>query len=104
MIRHIVLIKFTRHASEPDIAEIFGGLAALTQRLPGACGFAGGRSQSPEQIERGYMHGFTVDFHSWEDLKTYAVHPEHKALGARIVANAEGGIDGVLVLDLNVPN
>lgn len=103
MIRHIVLTRFTPETPEEAIAEIYAGLASLTNQLPGARGFAGGRSDSPERIERGYHHGFVVDFDTWADLKTYADHPEHQALGARLVAMAQGGLDGVLVLDIESP-
>ena len=33
-------------------------------------------------------------------LAAYQDHPDHKALGARLVANAKGGLDGILVFDL----
>ena len=102
MVRHIVLTKFKPGTPEDKIAAIYAGLAKVTEAMPGATGFAGGRSESPEQIERGYMHGFTVDFDDWEALQTYADNPEHKALGAQLVENAVGGIDGILVLDLDV--
>lgn len=102
MIRHIVLTKFKPEATEERIAEIYRGLSALTETLPGAQGFTGGRSESPEQIERGYMHGFVIDFDSWDALQTYTDNPDHKALGALLVENAVGGIDGILVLDLDV--
>ncbi|MEO1733172.1 MAG: Dabb family protein [Pseudomonadota bacterium] len=102
MIRHIVLTKFKPETSETHIAEIYAGLAALTEKLPGAQNFTGGRSQSPEQIERGYMHGFVIDFDSWDALQTYADNTEHKSFGSQLVENAVGGIDGILVLDLEV--
>lgn len=102
MIRHIVLTKFTPDTSEDKIAEIYAKLSALADDLPGAQNFTGGRSQSPEQIERGYMHGFVIDFDSWDALQNYAGNAEHKRLGAQLVANAVGGIDGILVLDLDV--
>lgn len=102
MIRHIVLTKFKPETTEEKIAEIYASLSELTDALPGARNFTGGRSQSPEQIERGYMHGFVIDFDSWSDLKTYADHPTDQALGARLVENAAGGIDGILVVDLDV--
>ncbi len=102
MIRHIVLTKFKPDTDEDTIAGIYAGLSALADTLPGAQNFTGGRSESPEQIERGYMHGFVIDFDSWADLKTYAENPEHQALGGQLVANAVGGIDGILVLDLDV--
>lgn len=102
MIRHIVLTKFKPDTSEALINEIYQGLAALSESLPGASNFTGGRSESPEQIERGYMHGFVIDFDSWHALQNYADNPAHQALGGRLVANAVGGIDGILVLDLDV--
>ena len=100
MIRHIVLTKFKPETSEEVIAGIYSGLSALCAQLPGAGGFTGGRSESPEQMERGYMHGFVVDFEDWKTLQSYADNPDHKALGAQLVENAVGGIDGILVLDL----
>ena len=102
MIRHIVLTKFKPETSEAKIAGIYAGLSALAETLPGAQNFTGGRSQSPEQIERGYMHGFVIDFDSWDALQNYADNPDHQALGGQLVANAVGGTDGILVLDLNV--
>ncbi|MDC0496359.1 Dabb family protein [Planktomarina temperata] len=102
MIRHIVLTKFKPDTSEDKIAELYEGLSAVADKLPGAYGFTGGRSESPEQIERGYMHGFVIDFDDWTALQTYANNEDHKALGAQLVANAVGGIDGILVLDLPV--
>lgn len=102
MIRHIVLTKFKLETPEDKIAQIYGGLSAVAEKLPGAHGFTGGRSESPEQIERGYMHGFVIDFDDWAALQAYADNEDHKALGAQLVANAVGGIDGILVLDLPV--
>ena len=102
MIRHIVLTKFKPETPEDKISEIYAGLSAVVEAMPGAKCFVGGRSESPEQIERGYMHGFVVDFVDWDALKTYQNNEDHKALGAQLVENAIGGIDGILVLDLNV--
>lgn len=104
MIRHIVLTKVAPETTEETIAEIHAGLSALTDSLPGARGFTGGPSRSPENLERGYTHAFTIDFCSWADLDGYARHPDHRALGARIVENAEGGLDGLLVLDIEMPD
>ena len=102
MIRHIVLTKFKPETSEDTIAGIYAGLSSVTERLEGAHNFTGGRSKSPEQIERGYMHGFVVDFDDWDALQRYADDEEHKAYGGQLVENAVGGIDGILVLDLDV--
>lgn len=100
MIRHIVLTRFKATATEEQISDIYAGLQSLTQSMEGVINFGGGRSESPENIERGYKHGFSIDFDSWDHLETYANNEVHKALGARLVALAEGGVDGVLVLDI----
>lgn len=98
MIRHIVLIRFRPDVSEERIRAILGALGPLSERL--GFTYAAGRSESPEKIERGYLHGFTIDFASWEALAIYAEDPGHKAFGGQLVAHAEGGVEGILVFDL----
>jgi hypothetical protein len=95
MIRHIVLIRFK---PEADATALLAPLAMLTQKLNFTAVW--GKSESPEQIERGYLHGFTADFASWEALAEYAADPDHQAFGAGLVTGAVGGIDGILVFDL----
>ncbi len=103
MIRHIVLLKARPEVTEAQIAAIFADLAAIKAQLPGILAIHSGRSESPEKIERGYLHGFTVDFTDWDALAAYQDHPDHKRVGAALVAAAEGGIDGILVFDLPAP-
>jgi hypothetical protein len=98
MIRHIVLLKARAGVTDAQIAAIFADLHSL--KLPGILAIHSGRSESPEKIERGYLHGFTVDFADWDALATYQAHPDHKRVGAALVAAAEGGLDGILVFDL----
>ncbi|MES2334111.1 MAG: Dabb family protein [Pseudomonadota bacterium] len=100
MIRHIVLLKARPEVTDDHIRTIFAELHALT--LPGILAIHSGRSESPEKIERGYLHGFTVDFADWRALATYLDHPDHKRVGAALVAAAQGGLDGILVFDLPV--
>ena len=100
MIRHIVLIRFRDDVSEGTIRTIFDDLHKMEGRIPGLGSVKSGRSESPEQIERGYMHGFTADFADWAALAAYQEHPDHKRVGDALVENAEGGLDGILVFDL----
>lgn len=102
MIRHIVLIRFRPDVTEARIAGIFADLTAIRDLLPGVLSIAAGRSESPEQIERGYLHGFTVDFADWAALAAYQAHPDHRRVGAALVDAAVGGLDGILVFDLPV--
>lgn len=101
MIRHIVLVRFRPDLGEDRIAALLAPLGPLSARL----GFAAtwGRSESPEKIERGFLHGFIADFADWAALEAYQNDPEHKAFGAGLVAHAQGGLDGILVFDLPVP-
>ena len=101
MIRHIVLLKARPEVTDDHIRAIFAELHAL-MTLPGILAIHSGRSESPEKIERGYLHGFTVDFADWRALATYLDHPDHKRVGAALVAAAQGGLDGILVFDLPV--
>ncbi|MBU0582523.1 MAG: Dabb family protein [Alphaproteobacteria bacterium] len=100
MIRHIVLVRFRPEVSDAAIAKIFADLDAIRSVVPGVLAIASGRSESPEKIERGYMHGFTVDFAGGEALAAYQAHPDHRAVGEALVASAQGGLDGILVFDL----
>lgn len=102
MIRHIVLVKFKPDVSDGTIDKIFSELHDIKDKLPGVLSITSGKSESPEKIERGYMHGFVADFADWDTLAAYQAHPDHKAVGAQLVANAVGGIDGILVLDIPV--
>ena len=102
MIRHIVLIRFRADVPEATISGIFADLHGLQGHLPGLLTITSGRSESPEQIERGYMHGFVADFADWAALADYQAHPDHQRAGAALVAHAAGGLDGILVFDLMV--
>lgn len=98
MIRHIVLVKTRPEVTETEVAAIFADLHRL--ELPGMLAVHSGRSMSPEKIERGYLHGFTIDFTDWDALAAYQDHPDHKRAGRALVAAAQGGLDGILVFDL----
>ncbi|KUF10714.1 Dabb family protein [Pseudoponticoccus marisrubri] len=102
MIRHIVLIRFRPDVSEAKIAELFEELHRIEDKLPGLIGITSGRSDSPEKMERGYMHGFVADFSDWDGLQAYQDHPEHQALGAKLVDHAVDGKEGILCFDLPV--
>ncbi len=102
MIRHIVLVKFRPEIDPTAIEAIFADLHRIKTALPGVLSITSGRSESPERIERGYMHGFVADFADWDALAAYQAHPDHKRVGAALVASAEGGLDGILVFDLPV--
>lgn len=96
MIRHIVLVKFKTGA---DVETIFAALKALQTKMPGIISITTGKDNSPEELQRGNTHGFSVDFVDAAARDAYLPHPEHQKVGAMIVAAAEGGIEGITVAD-----
>lgn len=99
MIRHIVLVRFRPDVPPAEIAAIFAALHALKAAIPGISAIADGANVSPEGLARGFTHGFTVDFADVAARDRYLADPEHGKVGAALVGAAEGGVDGVLVLD-----
>lgn len=95
-IRHTVLIHFKPGA---DVPAIFAALTSLQQKIPGIISISAGRDCSPEGMQRGHTHGFTVDFVNASARDAYLPHPEHQKVGAMIVAGAVGGVAGVTVVD-----
>ena len=101
MIRHVVLIKFRDDVSDSDIDALFNEeLNGFKERVDGISAVSWGRSDSPEKIERGYMHGFIVDFKDWDAHKAYNDDSKHAVFEEKVLALTVGGLDGVLVFDL----
>jgi Stress responsive A/B Barrel Domain len=99
MIRHVVLLKL-RDTS--DASSIFTALKSLESQIPGIIDIRCGADSSPEGLQRGFTHAFTVDFVDAAARDGYLPHPAHQKVGAMIVAACEGGVDGVLVLDWEI--
>jgi hypothetical protein len=103
MIRHCVFIRFKPETAKETKAAIFAEIAALKPRLPGFLAAHIGDNVSPEAgMDKGYREGFVVDFDGPAARDAYLSDPEHQKTGARIVDNAVGGIDGILVYDIEI--
>jgi Stress responsive A/B Barrel Domain len=99
MIRHLVLLKIK---DAREASQIFTALKSLQSLIPGILNISAGADCSPEGLQRGFNHGFTVDFVDAAARDAYLPHPAHQRVGAMIVAACEGGVDGVLVLDFEI--
>jgi hypothetical protein len=99
MIRHTVLLKVRSDVTESEIANVFAALKSLQQEIPGILTISTGKDNSPEGLQRGHTHGFTVDFDSAASRDAYLPHPAHQKVGARIVSMCEGGVAGITVVD-----
>lgn len=104
MIRHCVMLHLAADAQQAALDEIMQSLAALVDRLDGCSGFCAGPNRDFEGKSPDFSFGFTLDARDETALTAYAVHPDHKALGARLVALCEGGGDGIMVFDIEAPS
>lgn len=105
MIRHCVFIRFRPEVSEAEKAAIFAEISELKERLPGFLDAHIGANVSPEVgMDKGYSNGFIVDFVDAAARDAYLEDPDHRSTGAKIVAAAEGGVQGVFVYDLEIPD
>ncbi len=102
MIRHCVFVRY-QPDTPPEVKRQIGAeIAALKGRLPGLRAVHLGDNVSPEGLDEGHSEGFMVDFDDEAALHRYLEDPEHKKTGAKIVANAEGGLKGIFVYDLSI--
>ncbi len=101
MIRHIVLVRFREEISEHQIEALFAEIKALQPSISGMLGVVSGRSLELEKLEKGFRHGFIVEFDDPAALEAYQNNEDHRRTGARLVEAAEGGLEGILVFDLS---
>jgi hypothetical protein len=103
MIRHIVLLRFKENVTAADKAAHYAELEGLKGHLKGILGSQFGPNVSPEEpVIHGFKDGFWFDFEDEAARDAYLVDPAHQAAGAKLVANAEGGRDGLVVFDMKV--
>ncbi|RWB61502.1 Dabb family protein [Mesorhizobium sp.] len=103
MIRHCVFVRFRDDISSSERAAIHADLEALRSLIDGMGKVHFSANVSPEPFARGFTHGFTVDFRDAAARDAYLVHEAHQRAGARLVAALEGGTDGLMVVDLEIP-
>ncbi|MEM9786092.1 MAG: Dabb family protein [Pseudomonadota bacterium] len=103
MIRHIVLLALRDDHDPDECATIMDQLAALVEHLPGFVAFEHGPNRDYEQKSQHYPYGFVGTFSDAAALQTYAGDARHSALGAGLVDLCQGGADGIMVIDLEVP-
>ena len=77
-VHHLVLLKFKPDTPATTIAELFEALARLQTVIPGIAHFCGGAYSSPEGLNQGFTHGFTMTFTGAEARNRYLSHAEHE--------------------------
>ncbi|WP_420863048.1 Dabb family protein [Algirhabdus cladophorae] len=102
MILHCVFCQFRAEADQQMRDGVMGELDAFASGLEGVISFDFGPNRDFEGKSVGFTDGFVIRFANRSALDTYAEHPTHKALGARLCALCVGGTDGIMVFDLTV--
>lgn len=103
MIRHIVALRFRNDVTPADKASIYDALRGLSGHIEGILDFRTFVNVSVElPLVRGFNDVFWFDFRDEAVRDAYLADAEHQKIGARIVANLEGGADGVFVFDLEL--
>ncbi|MCX5497689.1 Dabb family protein [Kaistia dalseonensis] len=100
MISHCVFINYRADTTDGMKDDIYNALQALKPRVPGLTGIVIAPNSSPEGLDKGFSEGFIVTFRTAAARDQYLADEEHAKVGAKIVSAAEGGIDGLLVYDL----
>ena len=103
MIRHLVCLRYRAGTPDDRKAALMAELKGLTGRIDGILDFQVRANVSVEdEMVRGYRDLFWFDFRDAAVRDAYLVDAEHKAIGGRLVAELEGGRDGVFVADFEV--
>lgn len=102
MIKHIVLLDLPAAYDRSELASIMSGLNALRAKLDGFSQFEHGPNRDFEGMSPKAAYGFICHFENEDTSRAYIVNPDHNALGQRLVALCNGGVDGITVVDLDV--
>lgn len=94
-LRHVVLFAFKETATLEEVDAIVADFATLPQAIPGIVSYEWGTNVSPEGLNDGFTHCFTLTFASAQDRDGYLVHPAHE----RFVATLGKSLARSLVLD-----
>ena len=82
VLRHVVLFGFKETSSPEDIQKVIDAFKALPSQISEIKGFEWGVNSSPEGLNQGLTHAFTLTFYSDADRDAYLPHPAHKEFGA----------------------
>ena len=95
LLRHHVYFKFEESVTLAEIDEINRAFANLQNQIDTIVDFECGVNNSPEKLNDGFTHAYTVSFTNEEGRDAYLPHPAHK----EFVKLVDGKLAGVFVVD-----
>ncbi len=94
-LRHIVMFSFKNNAPAEAVDAVIQGFGALPAAIPGIVAYEWGTNVSPEGLNDGFTHCFTLTFAHAQDRDAYLTHPAH----TRFVSLLGSCLERSLVLD-----
>ena len=82
MITHIVLLQPKPEVAANEITNALVDVQALQDAIPGIVKVQVGKNMS--DYNRGYTHGFLIQFVDTDHLKAYAPHPAHQIVSQEL--------------------
>lgn len=89
VLRHVVLFSFKPGASADQVDRVVAGFATLKDAIPGIDAYEWGTNVSPEGLNDGFTHCFTLTFASAQARDAYLVHQAHQDFVATLGACLE---------------
>lgn len=89
VLRHVVLFAFKSSASSEQVERVVSDFGTLKDAIPGILSYEWGTNVSPEGLNDGFTHCFTLTFPSNEARDDYLVHPAHQGFVATLGACLE---------------
>mmetsp|Transcript_9089 Transcript_9089/g.8971 ORF Transcript_9089/g.8971 Transcript_9089/m.8971 type:complete len:103 (-) Transcript_9089:752-1060(-) len=88
---HIVVLKFKECTSDETIESIFSTLRALLseKKIAGLEAFTGGPYASPEGMNKGFTHAFSMIFADETSRDAYFPHPDHESVKQMIIPHVD---------------
>jgi hypothetical protein len=100
-LKHIVLFTFKASSTPQEVDNVAKTFTALYGKVPQVKKMEWGINMSPEHLDQGFTHCFTLTFNTEKDLADYQQNPDHKAFQAVLKPH----MDKVFVVDYFVePN
>jgi len=103
MIRHMVHLRFRDDVSAAAKQDLYDRLGGLSDHIDGILDFQSRANISVETpLARGFLDMFWLDFRDLAVRDAYLVDPTHQVIGGDIVAQLDGGAEGVFVCDIKM--
>ncbi len=88
-LKHIVLFTFKASSTPKEVDNVAKTFAALYGKVPQVKKMEWGINMSPEHLDQGFTHCFTLTFNSEKDLADYQQNEHHKAFQAVLKPHME---------------